>query len=993
MITQLQNEYILVEKPAIDQLQSIGYTYINGDELLPEHPSQERDSLRDIILIKRLAKSIKRINPWINEDNLLKVIRDTVHIQSPSLIEANQTFYENIVKYMSYEQDLGQGRRSQTVKLIDFENFDNNEFLVVNQFKAQGIKQNIIPDIVIFINGLPIAIIECKSPYITEPMEECIKQLLRYSNCRNPQSQEGCEKLFWYNQIIVSTFGDKARLGTISSSYEHYLEWKDPYPHKIKDNSRGQEVLIQGIFDKRNLLDIIQNFIVFETVQGKTIKKICRYQQFRAVHKTIERVKTKGGRKERGGIIWHTQGSGKSLTMVFLAMKIRRDPMLQKYKLIIITDRRTLDRQITNTFRRCQDETIYHAKSIRKSMELLQKDSGDIVTSMISKFWEENNRMNELNASDKIIVLVDEAHRGHYSELGMNLNIALPNAPKIAFTGTPLIKSQKTTNEFGQYIDTYTIEQAVQDGATIQIIYEGRESNTKVTGDSLDKLFNAYFSDKSDKEKEKIRQRYGTERAVLEAPKRIEMICVDIIKHYQERIQPNEFKALIVTPSRRAAITYKKKMDELNAPESQVVISGLHNDEPELLEYTDENKHNRYIDRFLKPMSEDELCFLIVVDRLLTGFDAPGCQVMYLDKKIIDHNLLQAIARVNRTKTGKSRGYIVDYYGLADYLDEALRLFTKDDVKGALIPLKEELPKLQTRHAKVMNYFKDVKNNDIESCVWVLADDEKRAAFERDFKQFLKSMDIIMPSKEAAPYLDDLKFLGQVNIHARNRYRDDQLNISGCGKKVRKLIEENIYSIGVDPKIEPIAIIAKEFTEYVAKITDPRAKASEIEHAIKHHITVNIENDPEYYKKLSERLKSILQAQHEKWEDLVQLLLDFRDNIEKEKTDKEKDIGLDSTEAAFYRILSKELTGEIDPNETMREKLRSATIEVVEKIKEATFIIDFFRKEDEINTLRRDLKHILTDHDIDDKTLRNKIIDRFVEQAEVKFKAKASLYA
>ncbi len=320
-------------------------------------------------------------------------------------------------------------------------------------------------------------------------------------------------------------------------------------------------------------------------------------------------------------------------------------------------------------------------------------------------------------------------------------------------------------------------------------------------------------------------------------------------------------------------------------------------------------------------------------------------------------------------------------------------MFTKDDVKGALVPLKEELPKLQTRHVKVMNYFKDVKNNDIESCVWVLADNEKRAAFERDFKQFLKSMDIIMPSKEAAPYLNDLKFLGQVNIHARNRYRDDQLNISGCGEKVRKLIEENIYSTGVDPKIEPIAIIAEGFTEYVAKIKDPRAKASEIEHAIKHHITVNIENDPEYYKKLSERLESILQAQHEKWEDLVQLLLDFRDNIEKEKTEQEKDIRLDSTEAAFYRILSKEITGEIDPNETMREKLRVTTIEVVEKIREATFIIDFFRKEDEINTLRRDLKHILTDHDIDDKTLRNKIIDRFVEQAEVKFKTKASLYA
>ena len=479
---------------------------------------------------------------------------------------------------------------------------------------------------------------------ITDPMEAGINQLLRYANLRNPENNEGCQKLFHYNQVMISTHRDGARVGTISSPYEYYLEWKDPFPtdkSEIGDNPNSQQIIIEGLLKPKQFLDIIQNFTIFEVEDGRKIKKIARYQQFRAVQKTISRLKTTGDRKQKGGVIWHTQGSGKSLTMVFLTQKIRRDPLLSDYKLVFLTDRTQLDKQLTNTFRGAQGETVLNAKSVSDLKELLRKDSSDLVTSTIQKLEEDDLNFSCLNDSDRIIVLTDEAHRTQYGTLGAAINTALPNAPKIAFTGTPLISEQKTVNEFGAYIDQYTIEQAVADGATLQILYEGREAITKVTGDSLDALFERYFKDKTPEEKNAIKKKYGTQRAVLEAPKRIEWVALDLVEHYREKIMPNGFKVMIVTSSREAAVTYKKKLDEIpDAPDSAVIISGDHNDPPEMMQWTNKTEHQKAIENFKKPLSESSLSILIVKDMLLTGFDAPICQVMYLDRKLTDHSLL-----------------------------------------------------------------------------------------------------------------------------------------------------------------------------------------------------------------------------------------------------------------------------------------------------------------------------------------------------------------
>ena len=986
-----------VELPALEKLQFLGWSYVEGADLSPSEPkkdSDERNSFKDVVLYKRLAAGIKRINPWISDENLRRVVRNLTKTQYPNLIEANQAIWTSINQCVSVIQDLGKGNKGQTVHIIDFEHPDNNEFICTNQFKVVGVNQNITPDIVLFVNGLPLVVIECKSPYITKRMEAGINQLLRYANRRNVSDEEGAEKLFHYNLMMVSTYRNKARFGTITSRMEHFLEWKDSYPltvEQIGASEDSQDVLIAGLFSKTNFLDIMQNFTVFEPVDGRIVKKIPRYQQFRAVHKTIERIKSGRNRKEKSGVIWHTQGSGKSLTMVFLSIKMRRDPDLRDYKLVLLTDRTQLDNQLTSTFTNTQGETVYHVNSAEELKEFLSKDSSDIVTVMAQKFRENADGLKfpVLNDSEKIIVLVDEAHRTQYGTLGAAINTAIPNAPRIAFTGTPLIKSEKTTSTFGSYIDTYTIEQAVKDGATVQILYEGREPAVRVTGDSLDSLFDEYFKDKTDDEKAKIKKRYGTKQAVLEAPQRIRRVCMDIIKHYREHIQPNGFKAMIVTSSRLAAIIYKEKLDKLDAPESAVIISSDHNDEKRYWEYTDRTKHKKQIEDFKKPVGmgegQSDLSILIVKDMLLTGFDAPIAQVMYLDRPLTDHTLLQAIARVNRTNKNKFRGYIVDYYGLSDYLAEALEMFSTDDVQGALIELKEEVPKLKNAHTRILKHFEGMDLDDLDTCILSLESDAKRQAFRTDFLIFSRQLDIILPDPSATPFLGDMGKLGKISIGARNLYRDEQLDLAGAGKKVRELIEEHVYSTGIDPKIPPVDLLAGDYKEQLNQHKSPRARVLEIKNAIKHHIKINMDEDPEYYKQLSERLEDIIRKHGKKWDELlVQLLLDFRGSIEIDHRKQADDLGLSPTELSFRNTLIAALGGEAAVDESKARQVKEVVQSLVKMLYEATQIVDFFSKRDEQKRVKRDIKRVVIENF--DESLVRPVTERFMELTEVKFK-------
>jgi type I restriction enzyme R subunit len=422
-------------------------------------------------------------------------------------------------------------------------------------------------------------------------------------------------------------------------------------------------------------------------------------------------------------------------------------------------------------------------------------------------------------------------------------------------------------------------------------------------------------------------------------------------------------------------------------PESAVIISGVHNDLPHIAAHTNPVDHRNYIERFLKPMTEDALSILIVKDMLLTGFDAPVEQVMYLDRKLVEHDLLQAIARVNRTREGKECGFVVDYYGLADYLQEALKVFSTDDVKGALIPIKDELPKLEQRHARAIRYFMDIDLDNVEECVVALEKDEVRANFILDFKKFMKIMDVIIPRKEAAPYIKDMNRLGLIWFTARRRYERDGReipDIKECGEKVKRLIEEHIIALGIDPKILPVKLFSPDFNIKLNELSTPKAKASEIEHAIKHHITVNLEKDPEYYQKLSKRLESIIDRYHDNWDLLVENLTGMRGSMESDRISEAESLDLNEQEMALFRIIAKE-QGMEQPTTEQQEKLLEATVEIFAIIRERASIVDFFRKDSEVKALKTEIKHSLIKAFGAGDVIKV-LMDRLTEQSKVFFK-------
>ncbi len=993
------DEYTYVEKPFLEQLEGLGWRTLFLETDSPPEASY-RTTFREVVIEPELRLALKNINPWLEDDQIEEVIGEILRLKSSNLIEANMEATDLILNNTVVDENRKTGVKSPTVKYIDFEHPENNRFLAISQFKVNvpGYHTHIIPDDVLFVNGIPLVVVECKSSKITDPMEEAINQLLRYSNNRpDVKENEGNERLFHYNQFMIGTYRQEARFSTISGGYEHYLEWKDSYPFKFSEinpdgkNPNSQQLLVQGMLHPHNLLDIVQNFTVFkENDKGQIIKIVGRYQQFRAVQKIFERLKSGKTPAEKGGVVWHTQGSGKSLTMVFLIRKMRKDEELRSYKIAFITDRTDLETQLEGTAQTA-DETVYVANGIENLKELLRTDTSNIVMGMMQKFQEKDKGKKEksfkpfpvLNRSDKILLLIDEAHRTQSTVLAANLANALPNCTKIAFTGTPLITERvkrKTTETFGEYIDKYTIEQSVKDGSTLQILYEGRTSKDAIkNGKALDDIFEDMFKEYTKEERELIQRKYGTKTDVLEAPKRIEVIARDIVEHYRKNIMPNGFKAQVVTTSRLAAMRYKEALDNalkevierlerepalvqekeeletLKILVTSVIISSDHNDPPEYYPYTDRTRQDRDIERFKKPLKSADpekqsgIAFLIVKDMLITGFDAPVEQVMYIDRKLVEHNLLQAIARVNRPASGKNCGYVVDYYGIGHHLYDALKIFSAEDVKGALIELKDELPKLRERHRRVLNIFLNAgieTIEDVDECVDYLADEEKRAEFIVAHKYFLKSMDIVLPNPAALPYVQAMKTIGFINLTARNRYRDDNLNIAGCGEKVRQLIDEHVISQGIDPRIPPVSIMAKDFDDHLAHQKSAKARASEMEHAIRFHISKHIDFDPEFYRKLSEKLEEILAANKENWEALAEGLKTFLEDVRAGR--KEEDDGLNPViEKPFYDILAKEVYDNKQLTEKEQKELASITIDIVSVIKREIDIIDFWKKHPE----------------------------------------------
>ncbi len=486
---------------------------------------------------------------------------------------------------MSVKQDVGGGVTSPQVRFFDFDEPSRNDFLVTRQFRVKGPRKEIISDVVVFVNGIPLAVIECKSPTIGETWKhESLEQLARYQAIDERYKSLGAPRLFHSVQLTVATCGQDAFYATVGTPERYYKRWQVPYPltvdelkEEMGEEPTLQDVLLFGLFTPDNLLDLVCNFVVFDRdpSTGGIVKKVARYNQFAAVNKALERIRNARRPEERGGVVWHTQGSGKSLTMQWLAIKLRRDPSTENPTLVIVTDRRDLDKQITEKFVAAGYPNPDRAKKIADLRKLLRGPGGRTVMTTVQKFQEAGGvvargrrakrpRHPVLSDSPNLFVLTDEAHRTQYGSLAANLRIALPNAVFLGFTGTPIDKKDRSTlSTFGPYIDQYTVEQAVADEATKPIFYEGRLPELRIFGQSLDKLFERVFADRSREEREAIKSKYATERAIAEAPKRIEAICLDLLEHYSQAIEPNGFKAQVVAVSREAAVTYKETLDRI----------------------------------------------------------------------------------------------------------------------------------------------------------------------------------------------------------------------------------------------------------------------------------------------------------------------------------------------------------------------------------------------------------------------------------------------
>ncbi len=1061
----------MVESPFIDQLVRMEWKHVTGNL---DHPTATgRESFREVLILDDLQKALRRINrtdagaEWLDDARISTAVSALQHVGATKLIEANQAAHALLLSGVAVEGAPDwDGGRNQTVQFIDWQNWKNNRFTVMSQFRVdepQGQARSFItPDLVLFINGIPLVVVECKAPASSaEPIAEAINQIQRYGNQRDwVDGHEGNERLFHTNAFTVATCFDEARVGTISASSVHYLEWKDTSPVSLADVAASlgkkelssQQRLVAGMLRPAHLLDILRHFIVFEVEGGKTIKKVARYQQFRAVHAAVERLvsgKTlaqDGEHDRRGGIIWHTQGSGKSLTMVFLVKKMRSHETLRRFKVVFVTDRRDLQKQLSDTAALTGD-VVKIPGSAAKLREALVEKGPTLVFGNIQKYRESDDDEIEaegeaefpvLNEDESILVMVDEAHRSHAKTLHGNLMKALPRSARIGFTGTPILMgAKKKTHEiFGEFIDRYTIQQSEADGATLKILYEGRTTDGAVAdGRNLDELFEDMFREHTPEELDVIRAKYATREDVLEAEKLIAAKARDMLRHYVENILPNGFKAQVVAVSRRATVRYHNALlaaraelvAEIEALDADVIGKseeeasllpkrtqfllrarllharikelefapvfsvGSHNDPADWAEWTDRSKVEKRIADFKKPFDHKDpekrsnLAFLIVKAMLITGFDAPIAQVQYLDRGIREAELLQAIARVNRTYAKKTAGIVVDYYGVAAHLKTALAAYSAEDVEGALRSIHDELPTLRDRHLRAVGVFTDRETeiNDEDACVRILRDEHVRAEFTVKLKLFLNSLDTVLPRPEGLPHVRDARRLAVIALRARNLYRDDGLRPIGkdVGEKVRRLIDDHIVSLGIDPKIPPISILDAKFDEQAKATTAGRTRASEMEHALRYHLRKHLDEDPEHYGRLSERLEQILVELKGRWDEVEAALKGLIDEARKGR--REAIAGLDAEiHAPFYGVVKLAVAGKGELPPADKQRFAAVAVELVDHIRQEIRIVGFWTNAHAQDVLRKWIVGCLDEHDILAFAKLPEVADRLMEVAK-----------
>ncbi|AZI43214.1 type I restriction endonuclease subunit R [Deinococcus psychrotolerans] len=1027
-------EYNEVEFPFIGQLVGMGWNHLVGDRYVPAFT--ERNSFKETLLKGRLREALRRINapeyPWLTDSHLDEALSQLTRLPA-GLVGLRPVNAHLTSLLLEGVQVTGPDGKGHTLRFIDFRTLSRNDFLAINQFRIDppGYVAGpgyIIPDVVLFVNGIPLVVVECKSPGIAEPMAHAVSDLLGYQNLRDSAEIEGVERFFHPVQLLVGTSFYKAVLGTVGAPAEEFLTWKDTYPltrqevqEKLdKPQLHPQQVLTAGVLYPHTLLDLLENF----TLTDPESKRVARYQQYRAVHKALARLKSGETRllgaevDGRGGIVWHTQGSGKSLTMMFLVRALRTVPELRTFKIVVVTDRRDLERQLVNTAQ-VAGEPVTVAKGVKKLNTELAKQGTGFVFGMVQKLrgqigTEFDPQQAVLNASPNILVLVDEAHRSHTNTQHAHLRAALPNAAMIGFTGTPIITGQKkkTHEIFGPMLDTYTLLESQEDKATVPILYEGRTVNAYLKdGQNLDSLFDTFFGELSKAARLKLQQKYGTLGDILESPRLIALKARDMLLHYASQVLPNGLKGQVVAPSRRAAVEYQRAfrkaqvelvdelehldsmfmrllpaklasldehtralvmaypyLDRLRVLEFAAVISADGTDPPEWTEWSDPLKQElRTGEKGQFKTREHPLSLLIVKSMLLTGFDAPVEQVLYLDRNIRNHELLQAIARVNRTHPGKRHGLVVDYYGVGHHLAQALSDYTQAEVQGVMSSIKDSLPLLDTAHYAVVSLFSGtaLPLTDCEDCVNALNDSKLRAEFKVKLNLFLNALDTVLPRPEALRYVEDAALLSRIQSTARQVYQDgDEDEMLGAGEKVRALIAQYVDVSAIQVKVPPIEVLNPNFSQQVGGYLSKQTQAAAMEHAAKHFITLHADEDPVYYQKLSEKLEELLKLHAQHWDALVSALKTFIGEVQ---TGRPADTtGLNPlTEAPLFSLLLAAQAAELQGlSEAQRERLIEGTVTVVQELRNRTVRPDFWRNAVQQKQVKGWLFAFLDQHDL-----------------------------
>lgn len=999
--------------PALQLLQKLGYQYLTPEEALQLRGGKTTN----VILEEVLRNQLKQINAektisstkstYISDANIDKGIQLLKNLpMQEGYIFACEKAYNLLTLGQALEQNVDGDKKSFTLQYIDWNNIGNNVFHVTEEYSVMRStsKEHYRPDLVLFVNGIPLCIIECKRPDMREPLKQAISQHLRN------QQEDGIRGLYVYSQVIMSMATQEALYATNSTPEKFWAKWQEKFSSESEEKEYRKNILelknsplsieqknhlfsdrfkyvrqyfdalendnilptvqdeyLYGLCSPKRLMDIIFSFILFDN----GTKKVARYQQYFAIKKSLQRIQHIEGGKRKGGVIWHTQGSGKSLTMVMLAQAIAMDKTIRNPKIILVTDRTDLDNQITGTFRKC-GKFVENAATGQRLVELLESKSDAVVTTIINKFVAAMNKIKKPLESHDIFVLVDEGHRSQNGTFNIEMQKTLPNACFIALTGTPLFKKDKSTaSKFGGIIDAYTVDQAVKDQAVVPLLYEGRLARQTVNAGPLDTFFGMVSEPLSEYQKADFKKKFSRADQLNSAEQKIYAIAWNISLHFRDNWQGTPFKAQLVCDKKVNAIRYKEFLDEIGIVSSEVLISSIDEREGEDSAYEKSSeKENRFWKRMMdehgnaktyekniisrfKNQKDPEI--IIVVDKLLTGFDEPKNAVLYLTRNLQSHKLLQAIARVNRIYPDKEFGYIIDYYGVIENLDDALLMyssfedFDEEDLEGTMLNINDEIKKLPQKHSELWDIFKTVANKrDAEAYQLLLKDEairvvfyDKLAAFAKGLKLALSSMQFHkqVDEKTKNSYKKDLAMFMKLRLAVVERY-SDAIDYKQYEGQIQKLIDTHITTEKVEIITELVNIFDKEkFQQEVENTTGKAAKADKIASRTAKHISEKMDEDPAFYKKFSQMLsetiadyeaKRINEAHYlTKVQEIMESVLAHTDSDIPEAL-KERDVA-----KAFYGLTIESLNDKVQDSIVKKEIAVQTAIQIDDYIRAA----------------------------------------------------------